>query len=636
MTTFFRLIDLADKETPLKELVSKSREGETSDKAFDVNPSNFSHVPGSPFSYWTSNSIRFAFKNFSTLESETRTAKQGLASGDDYRFVRLSWEVTGDKWVDFAKGGQYSPHYADIYLKVNWDIEGREITCFNGSVIRNKAFYSRPALTWPRRTTSGLSIRPMAEGCIFADKGPAIFVENNKPEQLLAIQAIISSASFTYLLGIQLAAADSAARSYEVGLMQQTPIPELTKADIEYLSLRAHRAWEIKFKLDSVNEISHAFYLPQMLQDMMGSSNFEELVQEYNDLVGDIDEYCFKLFSFNATDQTAAKAQQSNVLLNVEDSTHDNNKQLNASLSWAVGCAFGRFNEKVYLDKLNDNVPSTPFSILPGKSFACTGAELTHEFLVDEAGAQIDLVNLVEETLTRAGLDISLDVRSWLSKQFFSYHLGEYTQSRRVAPIYWPLESKGGRCSIWIYIESLTNQTLYKIINDYVLPKLKDIEGQYGKVSLITNRNSKEEQELSTLKSDLEDIKEFRDDLVNIAEFWKPNLDDGVQITAAPLWKLFQHKAWQSKLKNTWQELEQGKLDWSNMAFHNWPERVLKKCHQDRSVSVAHGVEDDLWHEIEVPATRGKGTKLEWQPRELTHQEYSSFVQQQVARLKET
>ena len=33
---------------------------------------------------------------------------------------------------------------------------------------------------------------------------------------------------------------------------------------------------------------------------------------------------------------------------------------------------------------------------------------------------------------------------------------------------------------------------------------------------------------------------------------YKPNLNDGVQITAAPLWPLFRHKPWQKVLKDTW------------------------------------------------------------------------------------
>ena len=86
-------------------------------------------------------------------------------------------------------------------------------------------------------------------------------------------------------------------------------------------------------------------------------------------------------------------------------------------------------------------------------------------------------------------------------------------------------------------------------------------------------------------------------------------------ITAAPLWKLFQHNAWKEKLKKTWEELEQGKYDWSHMACNIWRERVLKKCHQDHSIAIAHDVEADLWEQVEVPAPRGRGAKLVWQPK---------------------
>ena len=56
------------------------------------------------------------------LRYQTATAKQGLATADDFRFVRLWWEVApetigyspedtrqGKGWVHFAKGGAFSP-----------------------------------------------------------------------------------------------------------------------------------------------------------------------------------------------------------------------------------------------------------------------------------------------------------------------------------------------------------------------------------------------------------------------------------------------------------------------------------------------------------------------------------------------
>ena len=83
-----------------------------------------------------------------------------------------------------------------------------------------------------------------------------------------------------------------------------------------------------------------------------------------------------------------------------------------------------------------------------------------------------------------------------------------------------------------------------------------------------------------------------------VAPLWNPNLDDGVIINFAPLWRLVpQHKAWQKELKNTWDELVEGKYDWAHLAMHLWPERVVPKCAKDRSLAIAHGLENVFWEE---------------------------------------
>ena len=58
---------------------------------------------------------------------------------------------------------------------------------------------------------------------------------------------------------------------------------------------------------------------------------------------------------------------------------------------------------------------------------------------------------------------------------------------------------------------------------------------------------------------------------------------------------------------------------------------MLRKCHHDRSLAIAHDVEDTFWHEVEVPVMRGKKatgkTKLEWQPKELTEDELDALIE---------
>lgn len=228
------------------------------------------------------------------------------------------------------------------------------------------------------------------------------------------------------------------------------------------------------------------------------------------------------------------------------------------------------------------------------------------------------------------------DWKAYLGKssKFFSTHYDQYSQNRRYTPIYWPLQTISGSYTLWIYYHRLNEQTLYTCINDFVEPKLAIVTADLNTLRNKSARSTEEEKELAQL-TDLEaELKDFRDELLRLAKFWKPNLNDGVQITAAPLWKLFQHKAWQKKLKGTWEKLEDGEYDWAHLAGSIWPERVLRKCHQDRSLAIAHDVEDIFWHEVEIPIMRGKkptgDTKTEWQPKNLTDTELTALIKQTV------
>ena len=126
-------------------------------------------------------------------------------------------------------------------------------------------------------------------------------------------------------------------------------------------------------------------------------------------------------------------------------------------------------------------------------------------------------------------------------------------------------------------------------------------------ISTKLGRTAREEQELERLGALRQELNDLRAELLRVAAFWKPNLNDGVQISAAPLWRLFQHKPWQKKLKETWASLERGEYDWAHLAYSIWPERVREKCKADKSLAIAHGLEEVY---VAVPtaakAKRGK------------------------------
>ena len=89
------------------------------------------------------------------------------------------------------------------------------------------------------------------------------------------------------------------------------------------------------------------------------------------------------------------------------------------------------------------------------------------------------------------------------------------------------------------------------------------------------------------------ELREFREELLRVAGLpYKPNLNDGVIITAAPLHKLFRLRSWAKDTESCRRQLEQGAYDWAHLAYTLWPERVKEVCRRDRSIAIAHGLEE--------------------------------------------
>lgn len=244
--------------------------------------------------------------------------------------------------------------------------------------------------------------------------------------------------------------------------------------------------------------------------------------------------------------------------------------------------------------------------------------------LVDEEGHAEDIVGRVREAIhviwgeraeaiEQEACEILgvKSLRDYFARpaSFFADHLARYSKSRRQAPIYWPLSTPSGSYTLWLYYHRLSDQTLYSCVNDFVEPKLKLVGEEVSALSQKAGRSAKEEKELERLSGLRKELIGLRDELLRVAAFWKPNLNDGVQITAAPLWRLFQHKPWQKRLKETWTQLEQGEYDWAHLAYSIWPERVREKCKADKSLAIAHDLEA-LY--VTPPASakgRGRGKK---------------------------
>lgn len=618
MSRFLRLLVEVDKGLALADVCTHLRCGMSDPRSFEVSPESFDAVPGKPFSYWVSDGVRKMFSDLNPFDFGGRFATVTNQVSDDARYIRIWWEPVFDdanksyRWVNYSKSAANSPYFCDIYLLILWSDSRQTYHGFLGTDHRplekpaSLEHFFRPGLTWPRRT-NGLSFRAMPAGCIFANKGPAAFVANDSHEELLALSCLVNSRAFGLLVSVQLARVELA-QSFEVGLIQQTPVPALTPAQREFLSQLARRAWSLKRSLDTVNETSHAFILPADLRPRIGDFDPPAIEAELARTHAKIDDAAFDLYGFSAADRLFAKqvpAVDAAGNASADADADDEDEALaevpaaatNDVLSWAVGVAFGRFDWRLATGERPAPPEPEPFDRLPAKSPGMRPdiSDLFHVhagILVDDPGHPHDLVHVVEDVLARVQLPIQDKLRHWLQQDFFSFHLQRYSKSRRKAPIYWPLPTVSGDYALWLYYPSVNSQTLYTAVNDFVEPKLdqvaNDVAALRKKGAARTRDEEKRFDDLEALELDLI---ELRDQLLKIAPTYRPSHDDGVQIAAAPLWPLFRHRPWQKVLKETWAKLEKGDYDWAHLAMNYWPDRVREKCKTDKSLAIAHGLE---------------------------------------------
>jgi hypothetical protein len=689
-TVFLRLLEADNKATALLGAV-RAPEQAKGRQRFDVDPTDFASVPGSPFAYWVTNRMRALFKTLHPLEADGRAAFGGMKTQADERFLRAWWETFGVSWVPLCKGGKFSAFYADVYLVTDWWSSGaRPRAAYEvksageswGGFGRNEAQYFRPGLTWPRRT-NGLSLRAMPAGCIFGDKGPAIFVANDNLKQLLSLVSITNSRAFGLLVSLQLARTELA-QSYEVGLIQNTPIPNLSDYDGDALARLAQRGWQLKRTLDTRTETSHAFTLPALLQvtgaDVAArAATWSERVRTVEaaliEVQAEIDDRCFALYGIDDSDRHATREGFADIATETasngdadkaEDDVGENDEEdapdagatiLGAELvSFAVGVAVGRFD--ICLATAVRPLPPEPepFEPLPvcspGMLTGAEGSPLARPptgypvafpengILVDDPGHPHDLTaamrtvfNIVFGTHAETWWnDVSAlldpkghDLRAWLSASFFEHHLKRYSKSRRKAPILWQLGTPSRSYSVWLYAHRLTRDSFFHLQSEVVGPKLFHEERQL--TTLIQTAGptpaASERKKIAAQETFVAELRAFLDEVKRIAPLWNPNLDDGVVLTMAPLNRLVSHhKTWQKELRSKWDELTAGKYDWSHIAMHLWPERVVPACATDRSFAIAHDLEDVFWAE---------GTDGKWKARPVPTRAIEDLVRERTS-----
>lgn len=656
MTTFLRLLHEDDKATSLEKVLA----GERGDLLFEVDPDAFAIVPGSPFAYWVSDRIRRLFEELPPFESEGRTVRVGLQTGDDFRFVRCWWEVANanildgqngpnwrddlkafqtwckqrtfehKRWVTFAKGGEYSPFYSDLHLVVNWAENGSEIKNLSDSESgklasrpQNTDYYFRPGLTWSDRTAKRFGPRIMNAGTIISVKGSGGYA--SKENQLWDMLSLMNSSWFTLMLDL-IVGATATAKSYQVGVIGAVPFPKLSKSSDTLIQAAklSRKAALIRNYEETIHEYLHFNYKALCPVEMLDLIDVF-IADAYNIRLEDR-EFMIACLSMSDSEEVISGDEER------DPPTTTDYKSIE-SLIYSLGCLFGRWDIRYATGKKAAPELPDPFAPLP----VCPPGQLQNEqglpagpgdvpegypvpipwdgILVDDPNHPDDIVALSRQVMELIWHDKAADIeheaaeilgvrelRDYFRKSaaggFWPDHIKRYSKSRRKAPIYWQLATASGTYSVWLYYHRFTSDTFFKILNEYARPKLAHerqkldrLKGEFG-----AQPTRSQQKELETQESLIAELAEFTEEIQRVAPLWRPNLNDGVIINFAPLWRLVpQNKPWQKECKACWDSLVKGEYDWSHLAMHLWPERVVPKCQTDASLAIAHGLEAEFW-----------------------------------------
>lgn len=277
MTTFFRLLGEANKENAMKAVCAAFRHGIEEDRAFRLSPDAFLRIPGAPFAYWAGEPLLAAYSEYQSYEPDVGTVRVGAQTDDDFRFVRVHWEVNrsanAKDWPYYLKGDNASPFYDDIKTVVNWKDDAKEMKQFITQALRgghwsrhifNSEVYFRPGLSWALRTSKFVP-SCVPEGCI-----PSVSRYLAIPDKYsaLALVGMWNSSLVDALCKLRMERHGHP--KFIVGVVKTLPTPALNRDQETTLKELAYRAWLLKRALQSVNEDSHAYILPVTLRNRIG------------------------------------------------------------------------------------------------------------------------------------------------------------------------------------------------------------------------------------------------------------------------------------------------------------------------------------------------------------------------------
>ncbi|WP_315773573.1 BREX-1 system adenine-specific DNA-methyltransferase PglX [Rhodococcoides kroppenstedtii] len=536
---------------------------------YEVDIEQFADVPGNGFVFDMPSPMLALYKKSGTIGGAF-DCRQGLATGNNDRFLRLWWEVsrqsisygstsreeaktTGCRWFPYNKGGTPVPWWGNQTHIINWADDGAEVigeaAAKWGSAsrtIKNTSYYFRSCITWSNIGFGGARFRYLPAGFVFDVSGMSLFIDTD--ENSLELLGYLNSEISRKTLDIL-----APTLNYQAGDVARMPLV-LGTGDID----RVRELIQLSRSDWAQSETAYEFRSNGLVEKNIGSV-VEASDELCNDRIGWREkvehlEEASNLYWANRVAELSEEGTQ-NIppfiprpikIKRVEDDAAD-------LVSFAVGCMFGRYS----LDE-------------PGLVLADQGARLEDYFakvssnsikhftltpdadnvipFVDDGWFEDDVVEQFRLFLKVAFgtahfeenlrfVEESLGVKTlrdyFTSKSGKSLFYDDHVKRYKKRPIYWMFSSPKGSFNALIYLHRYapsTVSTVLEYLREYENKLQKALER--SEVAAAGGTSAKDQKEADRLRKVLAEIRNYEHDVLYPLATQQVviDLDDGVKV----------------------------------------------------------------------------------------------------------
>jgi hypothetical protein len=550
--------------------VEKSHNLRSPEKRFCRSAGDFPQRLGRPLLYSLSSAVLHAFDQNPPID-DFSTLREGIHTGKNGRYVRVWWEVSGDRcerqsasleefdrsgarWAPYNKGGTTAAWYRDSDFVIAFDEKSRaEMAELSGHVRPSQSLYFREGGTWSDVATTGFGVRFFPDGYLFDGAGPVVVSTN-----IFHDLALMNSKPFREMARIAMPNLH-----FKCGTLKKLPFVRHSDAERIGRSLVAH------FRDDaSTIETQSIFERPHILREPAidlsvayngatekwkdSTSSVKSLLEENNVAFCEAFGLSMELspsedpedisLSFNPEYRYgSAKSHEDQRVLLLEDTVRD-------LLSYSVGCLFGRYsldvpglvlaNQGETLQDYLVRVPTPSFmpdadNVIPVMDdpwFSDDVSDRFLEFLRTAFGEEKYVENLafVEAALGK-------DVRKFFKRDFYADHLRRYKKR----PIYWLFSSGKERAfEALVYLHRYNESTLARMRLEYVVPLQSQMAGRIQRLTdevragnLSSSETKKRNVQVEKLQKQQDELRRFEEELHHFADQRiQLDLDDGVKV----------------------------------------------------------------------------------------------------------